>query len=230
MHQAIQTAKSVEEAPLLSTGFLIRVTAAIALLAVLTIAISIGGRWFGARVSLAGNTDSTMPVTLTIGRDTLQLPENTLRFPSQRRSGNFRARRPVPRMAADAGLQQGKPRPFRQRRRIGRSGFPADHPSDDVARYVRPIRPIYSHLIETDPQPFANGMTLHRLRADAGYGDEVLLTAPRKGQPDYVVRCVLPAAAEAADQRRLPARHQGRSRFKCALSVLQPSFGGVGPY
>jgi hypothetical protein len=198
MHQAIQTAKSVEEAPLLSTGFLIRVTAAIALLAVLTIAISIGGRWFGARVSLAGNTDSTMPVTLTIGRDTLQLPENTLRFPSQRRSGTSER--------ADLYLawpqMQGYTKENRDRfDNVAESAnlvflqiTQATMSRDMSGRF----EPIYSHLIETDPQPFANGMTLHRLRADAGYGDEVLLTAPRKGQPDYVVRCVLPAAAEAA--------------------------------
>ena len=58
------------------------------------------------------------------------------------------------------------------------------------------FEPIYSHLIDPTPHPFANGMTLHKLRADTGYGDEVLLTAPRAGDPDYVVRCLLPASPE----------------------------------
>jgi hypothetical protein len=60
------------------------------------------------------------------------------------------------------------------------------------------MEPIYSHLVEGEPVPFANGMTLHRLRPDAGYADEVLLTAQRSDAPDYVVRCVLPSTPEMA--------------------------------
>ncbi|MGO6902382.1 hypothetical protein ACCS96_18725, partial [Rhizobium ruizarguesonis] len=46
-----------DEQPLFSMGFLLRTMVAIAVLAVLTVAISIGGRWFGRHISLAGNTD-----------------------------------------------------------------------------------------------------------------------------------------------------------------------------
>jgi len=60
------------------------------------------------------------------------------------------------------------------------------------------LEPIYSHLVEGDGVPFANGMTLHHLRADAGYADEVLLTAPRADAQDYVVRCALPATPQMA--------------------------------
>lgn len=185
--------QSIEQTPLLSTGFLLRVTVAIALLAILTLGISVGGRWFGARVSLAGNTDSTTPVTLTIGLDTLKLAENTLRFPSQRRNGNTER--------ADLYLawpqMQGYSKENRDRfDNLNKSAdlvflqiTQATMSRDMSGRFA----PIYSHLIDAQPEPFANGMTLHRLRADAGYGDEVLLTAPREGQADYVVRCVLPA-------------------------------------
>jgi hypothetical protein len=198
MDHLARGAESIAETPLLSTGFLVRATAVVALLAALTVGISIGGRWFGARVSLAGNTDSTAPVALTIGRDTLQLPENTLRFPSQRHGGTSER--------ADLYLtwpqMQGYSKDSRQR-------------FDDVAQSSDLIflqitqstmsrdmsgrmEPIYSHLVEGDPVPFANGMTLHRLRPDAGYADEVLLTAQRSDAPDYVVRCVLPSTPEMA--------------------------------
>jgi hypothetical protein len=198
MHQAIQRAKSVEETPLLSTGFLIRITALIALLAILTLAISVGGRWFGARVSLAGNTDSTAPVTLTIGRDTLQLPENTLRFPSQRRSGNSER--------ADLYLAWPQMQGYstENRDRFDNVAASADLVFLQITQATMSrdmsgrLEPIYSHLLDGQPQPFANGMTLHRLRADAGYGNEVLLTAHRNGAPDYVVRCVLPTSPELA--------------------------------
>ena len=78
---------AAEETPLLSNGFLIKLTTVVAVLALLTVAISFGGRWFGRHITLAGNSDSTAAVSITIGRDTLNLSENTLRFPSQRHGG-----------------------------------------------------------------------------------------------------------------------------------------------
>ncbi|MEK1875066.1 MAG: hypothetical protein AAAC50_21995, partial [Rhizobium altiplani] len=159
---------------------------------------SFGGRWFGARISLAGNTDAITPITLTIGRDTLRLPENTLRFPSQRKNG----------LSERADLYLTWPE---------MQGYSKEHRErfDDVSQSSGLIflqvtqstmsrdmsgrlEPIYSHLVEGDGVPFANGMTLHHLRADAGYADEVLLTAPRADAQDYVVRCALPATPQMA--------------------------------
>ena len=60
------------------------------------------------------------------------------------------------------------------------------------------IEPIYTHLMDGAAAPYADGLMLHRLRADAGYSGEVLLTAARENAPDYAVRCVLPDSSEAA--------------------------------
>ncbi len=198
MSHIAQRSHDLQETPLLSTGFIARLTVFIAFFAVLTLVISLGGRWFGARVSLAGNTESVAPITLTIGRDTLRLPENTLRFPSQRRDG----------VSERADLYLTWPE---------MQGYSAEHRNrfDDVARSSGLIflqiaqstmsrdmsgrfEPIYSHLVEGGGVAFASGMTLYRLRADAGYADEVLLTAPRAGAPDYVVRCTLPPTPQMA--------------------------------
>lgn len=186
------------EQPLLSTRFLFRVTATIAVLALLTVAISIAGRWFGRHISLAGNTESNAGITLTIGRDTVGLPANTIRFPSERHDGAAER--------VDLYLtwpeMQGYSKETRER-------------FDDIAQSSGLIflqitqgtmsrdmsgrlEPIYSHLMDGAPEPFSHGLTLHQLRADAGYNGEILLTAPRQGGTDYVVRCVLPSSADKA--------------------------------
>lgn len=198
MPHASHSAPSLEQTPLLSSGFVLRATLLIGLLAVLTVAISVTGRWFGARVSLAGNTDSTAAVMLTIGRDTLQLSENTLRFPSQRRSGTAER--------ADLYLAWPQMQGYskQNRDRFDNVAESADLVFLQITQATMSrdmsgrFEPIYSHLIEPTSEPFPNGMTLHRLRPDAGYGSEVLLTAPRNGQPDYVVRCLLPASPQMA--------------------------------
>jgi hypothetical protein len=58
------------------------------------------------------------------------------------------------------------------------------------------LEPIYSHLMDGEAFAGPHGLTAHRLRADAGYRGEVLLTAPRVGEPDYVVRCILPSSPD----------------------------------
>lgn len=189
---------TAEETPLLSNGFLIKLTAVVAVLALLTVAISVGGRWFGRHITLAGNSDSTAAVSITIGRDTLNLSENTLRFPSQRHGG----------VAERADLYLTWPE-MQGYTKEQRARF------DDVAQssgliflqitqstmsrdMSGRIEPIYTHLMDGAAAPYADGLTLHRLRADAGYSGEVLLTAARENAPDYAVRCVLPDSPEAA--------------------------------
>ncbi|MEB3043381.1 hypothetical protein [Rhizobium mulingense] len=193
------TAQSVpDEQPLLSMGFLLRTTAVIAVLAGLTVALSIGGRWFGRHISLAGNTDSTAEITLTIGRDTVKLPENAIRFPSQRHDGA--AERVDLYLAWPDMRGYSKGNHLRFDDVVQSSGliFMQIAQSTMSRDMSGRLEPIYSHLIEGPAEAFRDGLTLRRLRADAGYGDEVLLTAPVKGGPDYVVRCILPSTPDKA--------------------------------
>jgi len=185
-----------EEEPLISSRFVYRLTAVVAVLALLTIGISIGGRWFGERIALAGHTDSTEQFAVQIGLDKLTLSANTIRFRDQRQSGTAER--------VDLYLtwpeMQGYSAGLRQRfDDVGQSSaliflqFSQSTMSRDMSGRLNPI---YTNLFDGAAQPVNFGLTLHHLRADSGYGNEIILTAPRDGQPDYVVRCLLPAAGE----------------------------------
>lgn len=188
----------IEEAPLISPSFLARLTVVVAILAAVTLAISVMGRWFGERILLAGHTTSTKIVELTIGEDRLLLPENTIRFESQRRDGEAER--------VDLYLTWPQMQGYTTADR---------HRFDDISQSTGLIfvqitqatmsrdmsgrlDPIYSHLVDGEPTGLEAGLTLRRLREDAGYTDEVLLTAPRPNEPDYVVRCILPPAPDKA--------------------------------
>ncbi|MBX4954369.1 hypothetical protein [Rhizobium lentis] len=196
MSQAAQSAS--EEQPLLSMGFLLRTMVVISVLAVLTVAISIGGRWFGRHISLAGNTDSTAEITLTIGRDTVKFPENAIRFPSQRHDGAAERIDLYLTWPAMQGYSKDNHLQFDDIARSSGLIFLQIAQSTMSRDMSGRLEPIYSHLIEGAAEPFRDGLTLHRLRADAGYGDEVLLTVPVRGGPDYVVRCILPSVPDKA--------------------------------
>ncbi|MGG6897048.1 hypothetical protein [Rhizobium sp. BR 315] len=192
------SASMIDERPLISSGLVYRITSGIGVLAALTVAISVGGHWLGERISLGGHTTDTKPVSVTIGEDTLHLAANTIRFPSER--VDSAAER------VDLYLTWPQMQGFSEADRLR---------FDDVSQSSSLIflqlsqstmsrdmsgrlEPIYSHIMDGAPYAGPYGLTAHRLRADAGYNNEILLTAPRSGEPDYVVRCILPASSASA--------------------------------
>ena len=198
MTPPLSSAYTIDEQPLISSRLIYRLTAGVAVLAALTVAITIGGRWLGEKISLAGHTADTKPITATIGEDTLRLGANTIRFPSERVSGvaervDLYLTWPQMQGYSDADrlrfddISQASSLIFLQ---LGQSTMSRDMSGR--------LEPIYSHLMEGDAFAGPHGLTAHRLRVDAGYNGEVLLTAPRAGEPDYVVRCILPTSADQA--------------------------------
>jgi hypothetical protein len=185
-----------DDTPLISNRFLYRLTGAIAMLALLTAGISVGGRWFGEKISLAGHTSSEEIVALQIGQDKVNLPANVLRFRDQRRSG----------IAERADLYLTWPELSGYRSEL-RSRFDnVEQASSLIFLQLSQstmsrdmsgrLEPIYSKLFEGPTERGSYGLTLHHLSAEAGYGREVLLTASRPGESDYAVRCLLPDAGE----------------------------------
>ena len=189
---------AVDEQPLISSGLVYKLTSGVALLAALTVAISVGGHWLGEKISLAGHTTETKPIVVTIGEDMLHLTANTIRFPSERVDGaaervdlyltwpQMQGYSEADRLRFD-DISQSSSLIFLQ---LSQSTMSRDMSGR--------LEPIYSHLIEGDAYAGPSGLTAHRLRADAGYNGEVLLTAPRAGEPDYVVRCILPSSTALA--------------------------------
>lgn len=198
MRPVSQPVAPIEEMPLISNGLLFRLTAVVALLAITAVGISVGGRWLGQRISLGGNTDDTKPYTVTIGDDTLRLPANTIRFPSERLDG---AAERVdlyfawPQMQGYSQLNKARFNDASQGNSLIFLQIAQSTMSRDMSGRLEPV---YSHLMEGAPFAGPYGLTEHRLRADAGYNGEVLLTAPRPGKSDYVVRCALPATPDKA--------------------------------
>lgn len=198
MAPPLTDAPAISEIPLVSSGLVYRLTAGVAALAALTVAISVGGHWLGRNISLAGHTEKTKPVIVTIGEDTLRLSANTIRFPSERVNGE--AERidlylTWPQMQGYSEAERLRFDDIAQSSSLIFLQLSQSTMSRDMSGRLEPI---YSHLMEGDAFVGPHGLTAHHLRADAGYSGEVLLTAPRAGEPDYVVRCILPASADAA--------------------------------
>jgi hypothetical protein len=182
-----------DQAPLISTGFLNRLTVAIAVIALLTVGISFAGRWYGQRMALAGHTDSSQIFTVRIGQDHLQLAANTIRFHDQRKDGVTERIDLYLTWPDLQGYSAERRRSFDDLTNPGGLVFLQLSQSTMSKDMSGRLAPIYSHLFAGEPRKLAHGLTMHRLSAESGYGNEVVFTAPRKGKADYVVRCLLPA-------------------------------------
>ncbi len=71
----------------INSSFMLKVFYAFAVLALLSLGISVGGKWFGRSIALAGHTDDTTLREVVIGNNVIVAPANTIRFDRQRRDG-----------------------------------------------------------------------------------------------------------------------------------------------
>lgn len=221
------TPPSVEatDQPLLSGRVLWRVASVAAVLAVATLGLTLGGRWLGNRIALAGHTDSQEEYAIEIGRDRLRLPANVLRLAEQRHAG--------PAERVDLYLawpeMQGYSKPLKAR------FDDVTHPQSLIFLQLSQstmsrdmsgrLDPIYRHLFDGDASRAAFGLTLHKLRPDSGYGRDVLLTAPQAEGGFYVIRCLLPAPGEQAGnsdcQRDIRVGHDLTVLYRFSSDLLR---------
>jgi hypothetical protein len=181
------------DAALISNRFLIRLTIFIAILAAVTIAISATGRMLGERIALAGHTESVEPVDLIVGQDQIRLEANPIRFEEQRQSGR------VDRVDLYLTWPELEGYADSRRKRFNDVAHPESLVFLQLSQSTMSrdmsgrLAPIYRHLFEGAAQSWSHGLTLHRLKENSGYGDEVFLTGTMPDGSAYAVRCLLPA-------------------------------------
>ncbi|WP_162652319.1 hypothetical protein [Lentilitoribacter sp. Alg239-R112] len=76
-----------EKQPLITPNFLWRVTSAIGALLIATLIIYIGGNYWSKSISHGGHTVDQSKHNITIGKGTLSVTANSIRFSEQRRDG-----------------------------------------------------------------------------------------------------------------------------------------------
>lgn len=159
-------------------------------LAVLSIAISVGGKWFGRSIAMAGYTDDTTIHEIVIGNNVVAVPANVIRFDQARRDG----------IASRLDLYLRYPE-MDGYSEAARDDFNHTGPSKDIIflSFERQIMsrdmsgrfaPIYSSLIVQPGTPGPGGTTLYGFTEKSGYFNEVLAVGNRGGKDPFVARCL----------------------------------------
>lgn len=190
---AAATTSGDEHVPLISNRLLTRLTVGVAILAALTVTISVAGRTLGERIALAGHTESLDQIDVVIGQDQIRLPANTIRFEDQRQTG--RAER------VDLYLTWPEMNGYTnaERSRFNDSGHPEGLIFLNLSQSTMSkdmsgrLEPIYSHLFDGHTELGPAALTLRHMKASSGYGGEVFFTGTFPDGSDYAVRCMMPA-------------------------------------
>tara|TARA_R110002020_G_scaffold34066_2_gene103359 strand:+ start:22160 stop:22894 length:735 start_codon:yes stop_codon:yes gene_type:complete len=193
------TTPALEHAPLLSPRFVWKITAVVAALCIVTLAIALTGRMIGKTISQAGNTADTTVHEIVIGNDVLSLPANVIRFESQRVSGVQNAVDTYFTWPGMNGYSEASRDIFNRTRSADGLIFAriaqATMSRDMSGRYT----PIYKRLTDGPPVAGPNGLDSFRLRSGAGYANELIYVERTNSTRPYAIRCLVEESGSEAD-------------------------------
>ncbi|MDG4908322.1 hypothetical protein P9228_18000 [Mesorhizobium sp. WSM4898] len=193
----MREAAAAEEFEVVDSTLMKRVFYVFAALALLSVAISLGGKWLGRSIAMAGYTDDTTVRQVVMGNNVISVPANFIRFDQARRDGNA-SRLDLylryPEMDGYSTAARGDFNHTTTRKIIFLSFEPRMMSRDMSGRFA----PIYSALIVKPGTPGPGGTTLYGFAEKSGYLNEVLAVADRPGKDPFVARCLsVPSAEES---------------------------------
>lgn len=174
---------------------MMRVLLTLTALMLLSGAISLGGRWAGRTIALAGHSDDTTLHEIVIGNDVLNVPANMIRFEASRRNGVAARLDLYMRWPQMDGYSHAARDAFNHTDGDKSILFVALEPRNMSRDMSGRYEPIYRKLIDTSGRPGPGGLRVHRFSKNSGYVDEVLVVEDTTSPEPFVMRCLAGAAA-----------------------------------
>ena len=186
-----------QDLKIVDSSLMMKVFYAFAAMALLSVAISVGGKWFGRSIVMGGYTDDTTLREIVIGNDVIAVPANFIRFERARYDGIASRLDLYLRYPQMDGYSEAARDDFNHAgpgKNIVFLSFEARMMSRDMSGRFAPI---YSALIVQPGRPGPGGITLYDFTERSGYLNEVLAVAERPGKDPFMARCL--SGASAAD-------------------------------
>ena len=188
MAQPLTAPPTPQYQPLISSGFLLRTAPVILVFAILTLILSVTGRWMGEKIARGGHSASTDLQALFIGDEKLLFPANAVRFESQRAGGEFERVDLYMLFPEMQGYREHFNDIVASDKLLFLTIEAASMPLDMSER----LEPVYKRLLEPEDTSAPAGLTRYRFQKDTRYGDELLYVGQRTDLPPFVVRCLNP--------------------------------------
>lgn len=219
MKQASALAPEQPRVTAIDSSFMMKVFYVFAALALLSLAISVGGKWFGRSIALAGHTDDTTLHEIVIGNNVISAPANMIRFDRQRRNGVAGRLDLYMRWPGLDGYSDAARDDFNHAggaRRVVFLSFEERAMSRDMSGRLESI---YASMLVRPGTAGPDGTTLYAFDEKSGYLNEVLAVGPREGDETFVARCLL---GESAGESLAPCQRDIHVGDNLSLSYRFP--------
>jgi len=203
----------------IDSSFLLKVFYGFAALAVLSFGISVGGKWLGRSIALAGHTDDPTVREIVIGNNVIAAPANTIRFDRQRHDGVATRLDLYLRWPQLDGYTNAARDDFNNAngtRTILFLSFEERIMSRDMSGRLEPI---YAPMLVRPGQPRPGGITLYAFDEKSGYLNEVLAVAGENTGAPFVARCL---AGDSAAESLAPCERDIHLGDNLSLSYRFP--------
>lgn len=192
-------AEAQTELSVVNARFMRRVFYIFGVLAALSAAISIAGKFYGASISMGGNTDVRTAREIVIGNNVIRVPENEIRFDRQRVDGVTGRLDLYWRWPQLDGYSREASAAFNNSDNSKSILFVSFEPKIMSRDMSGRFEPIYKSLVVEPPAPGPAGTRLYAFSENSGYLNETLVVGPEAaGRAPYVARCLSGSAAEEA--------------------------------
>jgi hypothetical protein len=180
----------------LDSAFMWRVFYVFGALALLSVAISVGGKWLGRSIALGGHTEDTTVHDIVIGNNLISVPANAIRFERDRHDGvtdRLDLYLHWPDMRGYSAELRNDFNNIGGVRRIIFLSLEQQMMSRDMSGRFEPI---YRQLIVPQGRPGPAGLAFFNFTEKSGYLNEVLAVARRPSGDPFVARCLTGPSAE----------------------------------
>ncbi len=178
-------------------GFVLKVFAVFAAMAVLSALISIGGRYVGGSIALGGHTEDQTLREIVIGNNVLVVQSNAIRFESERRDGVAAGLHLYLKWPEMKGYRADLRDDFNNAGGARNILFLTFEPRMMSRDMTGRLEPIYRSLVRDPGRAGPAGLTFYDFIEKSGYMDEMLVVGPEApGSGTFTARCLTGAAAE----------------------------------
>ncbi|MDQ2634920.1 MAG: hypothetical protein M3Y78_14435 [Pseudomonadota bacterium] len=185
-----------QQARAISPSFVTKVFYAFALLALMSLCISVGGKWFGRSIALAGHTEDTTLREIVIGNNVISAPANAIRFNRQRRDGVAVRLDLYLRWPELDGYSNVARSDFNHAGPAGRIIFLSFEERTMSRDMSGRLEPIYASMLVRPGEPGLGDTMLYRFEEKSGYLNEALAVAADPDGGAFVARCLVGESAQ----------------------------------
>ena len=193
------TSQADEASSPVDSRLMMRVFYGFAALAILSVAISLGGKWIGRSIAAVGHTEDARRHSIAIGGPLLAIPANMIRFDAQRRDGEAQRVDLYLKWPRMTGYSNADRDAFNNRGDSRDIVFLSIERQTMARDMSGRLEPIYRRLIELPgaPGPSA-GLRVYGFSPDSGYVNESLVVGEQAADAPFVARCLTgPAPADS---------------------------------